>query len=308
LQFDRIDVDWFSAYEEQMNMPLVGIGSEGPGVHNVTVLDAFDFQPGDELHIFRRIGSNLSMFNYELLEEKWYVVERTDYNDTVEYLMSLDIRTTEVEDGDSTVSVETQERTLRYFSDESFDNIPGTFAQSYTFPYVDPYTYQGVWNGRDVKFVPNYIVFGGSGDCYKTGYYDGCSVNIRYIRGLGGGYFSCVNAFSGSLYSKELRYYKKQDDESGEPFDFVVDVAVPSETVALEVYPNPTSNVLHVRDVGRGDYTVQVIDVYGKLLIQKHSQTAEITLDMSRLASGIYFIKTIGSNRKVASARVVVSK
>ena len=64
---------------------------------------------------------------------------------------------------------------------------------------------------------------------------------------------------------------------------------------SLEVYPNPATNMLHIRNVKEG--TVQVYDAIGRQVMVNEVVGNEdhIQLDISSLSKGIYFVK-IGNN------------
>ena len=87
----------------------------------------------------------------------------------------------------------------------------------------------------------------------------------------------------------------------------------------LMVYPNPTSNIVNVEcEMGNGvsgDVTIQLYDIYGKLLgvnvvgANYHSplQRATAQIDLSRYANGVYFIKAV-ANGHVTGIRKVVKQ
>jgi len=58
------------------------------------------------------------------------------------------------------------------------------------------------------------------------------------------------------------------------------------------VYPNPTNNTLHVTSYTLPIETIEIYDIYGKLLLSLPSLSSPKTIiDISHLANGIYFLK-----------------
>ncbi len=57
------------------------------------------------------------------------------------------------------------------------------------------------------------------------------------------------------------------------------------------VYPNPTSGVLNVE--GEGSMVVSVFNIFGQEVLRKVSDSFTVTLDLSHLSKGTYFVKTM---------------
>lgn len=66
---------------------------------------------------------------------------------------------------------------------------------------------------------------------------------------------------------------------------------------AISVYPNPAVNVLVVKlkDIDCADYTISVSDISGKKLISTLTGENEVSVDISSLPAGIYFIEASGN-------------
>jgi hypothetical protein len=67
----------------------------------------------------------------------------------------------------------------------------------------------------------------------------------------------------------------------------------------FDIYPNPATDIAHIRYTGNNSFTVQLTDVAGRVLL--HVQN-ERELDVTTLAPGVYFVKIIttqGSFSKV---------
>ena len=61
----------------------------------------------------------------------------------------------------------------------------------------------------------------------------------------------------------------------------------------LNVYPNPAANILHVDiDAAIGnDAVVQIVDVRGRVITTEEVTTTKLSIDVSRIPSGIYMLK-----------------
>ena len=75
------------------------------------------------------------------------------------------------------------------------------------------------------------------------------------------------------------------------------------------VYPNPTSNVVNVQcimnNVQFSGVVIHVVDMYGKLVRTKPFDGETTHIDISDLATGIYFVKAVADGKTVAVRKVV---
>jgi len=76
-----------------------------------------------------------------------------------------------------------------------------------------------------------------------------------------------------------------------------------SESKSFSIYPNPTQNIININvnseDLG---LPIKLFDIYGKVVLSKRIDQADINLDLENLADGIYFIRVEdnkGSNFKI---------
>ncbi len=66
----------------------------------------------------------------------------------------------------------------------------------------------------------------------------------------------------------------------------------------LRIYPNPTSNLLHIE----GDFhltAIQIVDINGKIVLSEAVSNSDI--DISKLAPGSYFLKAFQNNNPVST-------
>jgi hypothetical protein len=79
---------------------------------------------------------------------------------------------------------------------------------------------------------------------------------------------------------------------------------------SLNVFPNPTSNLLFISaDIPSGTETViRIVDVAGRVLVgQEYPQLANsiIPVDCGQLAVGMYFIQIVEGNQILATSRFI---
>ena len=81
----------------------------------------------------------------------------------------------------------------------------------------------------------------------------------------------------------------------------------------FKVYPNPTNGLVYVQctmyNVQFGDVKLQLVDAYGRLLdvvgANNYSPLQTAQIDLSRYATGVYFIKAVADGKTVAVRKVV---
>jgi glucose/arabinose dehydrogenase len=88
--------------------------------------------------------------------------------------------------------------------------------------------------------------------------------NELYVCGLGSGNVYKVNSSTASIEDKEL---------------------------AVEIFPNPTSNILNVRLNTADSFTTTIYDLNGRLLLSKEQLHNSFNLDLSPFKSGRYFLQ-----------------
>ena len=69
-----------------------------------------------------------------------------------------------------------------------------------------------------------------------------------------------------------------------------------------QVFPNPTSGILNVRlEDEVKEYTMEILDVTGKLMHKSNENQRLVEMDMTSYASGQYFIRLFNLNEKTMS-------
>ena len=105
-----------------------------------------------------------------------------------------------------------------------------------------------------------------------------------------------------AILDGQIYYYRlKQVDFDGE-FDYsaIQAAKLEAENTDLKIYPNPVDTNEQIRlelETINGELRFQVLDVYGKVVKEVERdflsrEKAVLTLDISDIPTGIYFIKT----------------
>ena len=58
----------------------------------------------------------------------------------------------------------------------------------------------------------------------------------------------------------------------------------------FKVFPNPSTDIIHINFNQSSDYSLQISDMNGKILLVKNTNQLINTLDLSHLARGMYFL------------------
>ena len=86
-------------------------------------------------------------------------------------------------------------------------------------------------------------------------------------------------------------------DENCDGVDGVLSIEVLS--FESSVSPNPTSALIQIELNKTISFNIQVLDVNGKVLITSNVEQKELTLDLSQLESGVYFIQLQNAQNKM---------
>ncbi len=104
-----------------------------------------------------------------------------------------------------------------------------------------------------------------------------------------------------------LQLYVLKVNEDG---DIVNTTTIPLEATKLTVYPNPTFNELIVElsstQYAQADKQVMLYDLLGRKVLEKEMNRAQVTLDLSNLASATYFLVVKNENGEVIAKEEVV--
>jgi hypothetical protein len=69
----------------------------------------------------------------------------------------------------------------------------------------------------------------------------------------------------------------------------------------LKVYPNPVQEKLTVKldNAVQKGFSIQLFDLYGKKLLQQTTRQQTLSIDVTQLVPGIYFLKVTSENQSL---------
>ena len=79
-----------------------------------------------------------------------------------------------------------------------------------------------------------------------------------------------------------------------------------SAIAGIEIYPNPSSSILHISNAPQGS-RIKLINTLGQVLVNIDSMDAQTSLDVSRFANGIYTI-ILESDGSLVTRKVLIEK
>jgi hypothetical protein len=290
---------------------LCGWSSPEAGIRNLTIGQVFDFEEGDEMHIYEHSMSWLQEnFRYyeihRVLDRQWmndsvilYTMERCFRRD---YILGDTLVT-----GHDTLDLFVN---IHSYEDPGMDLLPETpvFDDS---GFGEYYMYsQG---NAPVPDRTSKTFFGGFfydpwEDCIMLMIdYD---FSKYYIEGLGGPYWNYGSFGSENL--REVVYFKKGDEEWGEPYNCdsllitgtTESVGVPSFTIA----PNPmeeTTRIL-INSQGGSRISFQLMDSMGAVIREGQIEGDGTLFPRKGLASGIYFLRIMDSKSDLGTRKLVI--
>ena len=73
----------------------------------------------------------------------------------------------------------------------------------------------------------------------------------------------------------------------------------------LSISPNPTTDIVRCNLNGLNNVRLQVLDIYGKLLMEQTITNSAAEIDLSDKASGIYFLRVVDGNNVLTTQKVI---
>lgn len=287
--YDHFDSEPIIEYE------LAGIDNE-IGQSNITYYDFYNYDVGDEFHIYNLSTRSLPPPSYEYRrKEIRTIVDRINYkNDSIIYKISRCGYYFKKDQADTTLYLTYQDTITQkiILNNEFFDKLP---QEKYLLNSQNCAKYLLMQNGYVNRFVKIVQAIASdvciyTNNCYTQTIFDGCEISNRFIEGLGGPYYSCW--YMTTVKKNELVYYKKGDEIWGEPY--YCDVLLGTQDLphtahdVIEVYPNPAKNFITVK---LKEYPVEIIitDLAGRLQKHKMLNAEDQQIDISSLPKGFYF-------------------
>jgi len=314
------NLDIYGAFcEDNVEYHLHGIDNE-IGISNFGYKEIFDFQPGDEFHIYtyRREGIHPNMI-MQIRREIQTILQRIEYaDDSIEYIVSrcgvyydsqANPNNTTYHDTVSQIyrlNDEAQNILFRRLPQETYF-VPGVHYTTYDQPaYLFMVT--GI-NQRYSKIFMDYHaeLLTYMYDCWMYPIYDGIIIRPSYTIGLGGPYYY-GSFFYLQILERSLVYYKKGDETWGTPYNcdwlLHIETLQKDDQFQIEYFPNPAKDYIIVRSQV---YPAQlrIFDMTGRLLKELTLMEQETTVDISRLSKGAYLAQIQSHNYLSRSRKII---
>ena len=81
-------------------------------------------------------------------------------------------------------------------------------------------------------------------------------------------------------------------------FDYLEYVGIEDYEQNISLYPNPATNMLTITTDMPSEKDIQVVDLFGRVLLEQKSEDLQIKMDISRLSSGCYLLRISAPNRQ----------
>ncbi|MFK7748274.1 MAG: T9SS type A sorting domain-containing protein [Kordia sp.] len=104
-----------------------------------------------------------------------------------------------------------------------------------------------------------------------------------------------------SGYITDYRYVTVPNDCSSATFSRTLSTSE-NELINVSIYPNPTSNTLHIKGIPQIE-TVEIYSILGKKI--EVSITNSTTVDVSTLTNGIYFLKVVDTQNRTVIKKFI---
>ncbi|QES90269.1 T9SS type A sorting domain-containing protein [Rhizosphaericola mali] len=110
------------------------------------------------------------------------------------------------------------------------------------------------------------------------------------------------------ILGNTLYYRLKQVDFDGNiDYSNIISLLNPNHPSSVRVFPNPASSTINVYNTHPG-YKIQIIDMAGKILKIENSNEYSQKIDVSKLASGIYYLRILDESGKSYSTNKFIKK
>lgn len=302
----------FPLYEQMFELDLVGSNRIPGSIDNLTWMEVYDFQAGDQIHEIYlsesfNIYDNLSQTRREKSIIK-NVLVRSEEIDMVIYTIEQtwkeeithSIRPGEYSTGRDTFKVS-------YGPNPEFDYLPG-----------EPIVNEGLVMEYSMNLNPfpskirapdymNQFNFNETDSCGYLGQYDGCFPDRVYYEGLGGPFGYCDDNFNGGFSEHKLVYYKKGEETWGTPLNINLSVKhrkIPKSLFL--VYPIPAEDLLIIRNMNQlSNLIVEFTEITGNFILTQDLELNTTSIYIENWEPGIYFFRVIRKGEILDSGKII---
>jgi len=300
-----------------------GMSNPKTGIYNITTLEIFDYQPGDEMHIVDHLNqvdynnsADSSWIQYRILsrndEENMvsYEIERIQRDKSVEYDDEGNLQDSTETTIHDTINVTYQDDT--YLNALPYESIRRHWGEDSTYAEVVHHRLNETEFGRIEKVT---AAFSGGWswqageECISYTHVDGCAdYGYSYYENLGGPYYYC-SGFGGTVL-RELVYFNQDGEQWGEPLNILGTnlTQVGAEENRFKIYPNPARDKITIKTEGARSYThpvINVSDLSGKQIISQQLNKKQTTIS-TELSTGIYFYRIMDGKEILDTGKLVV--
>lgn len=244
--------------------------------------EIFNYEIGDIFHWYWSSSGDLDKRILTVIEKEF-----SENNDTVFYTYDR-LRNYNYPDAEPPWGIFTHDTLTEYYTDLL------EFREDYDSSTVDP----DYFNNRTI----NYHYYGmSSGE-------GGTSIHSRFGEGLGRVYYNYAQTLSGfpsSWAEEHLVYYKKGEEEYGEPL--VLSIEESSLPSFIKVYPNPCSDRIYwsITNENQEVEKAMIFDMTGNLIKSQRINHSEQGISVSEIESGIYLLK-LKMESGVVQSRILI--
>lgn len=280
---------------------LKGITNPENNIVDVNSKHAFNFQLGNEFHyITEKSVGEIESF-YSLKKEKFFVLDKIQYEDSVTYIMyhaAWETTFSGFEAPDTIRSIDTVTVTYRYADYAFLDSLEMTLLQANNFGYSDFFKSDTIFWGRAYKEVYDWFDYDASENCLSN------PENIhfpeqRYGDGIGIMHYKDSTNVVNYITIDQV-WFQKGLEVWGEPIDFeelgVVDVKDIIASAQIQLYPNPANAIIHFTlPEMENKIEINITDMQGKNVLSQISNTSSaMQLNISELTPGFYILHITG--------------
>jgi hypothetical protein len=299
--FTLFSIETYSYYTYQ-EYTLAGLSNPAVGIQNLTRLNVWDFEPGDELHIYERA------LHYSQGTEKKQIIKylsRENTENKISYKVDVKedlLRRESVDDvWKETVQYNHYETTEEISPDEEFDKLPGEVMIFENSADINAMYYDGgilyktlrineITNFNDDQCWDMIIACGG---CLSSDYY--------YQNGLGGPYYNCGGP---DIWERSLVYYKKGDTVWGNPLALTEIKEIKAKTSSVVYDQSGEAFLIHLESANPS-CLFELIDATGKTMIQRKLTPARHSIPTGHLPNGLYIYRLTENGKTILSEKII---
>lgn len=304
--FPNCEPNYFQEYLQ--NLSLIGLSKPMVGVQNLTWFEANDFKINDEIHVSFESSSwgGGNDYGYSTSQKTIYkYLNRIDYADSIKYYIDREESTfRRIVKWDSTsysyihdtlISVIRPNPDFDKYPDEPLIKDQWAFSQSMSNSNPISKTSPSVYGYKTQT----------NDSCWNELMADGCLYSPKYVKGLGGPYYSCTNTFSLGGEDRELVYYKKGSDILGTPLD-ITGIDNLENNDQFKLFPNPVNEVLWIKTDGLIlPYSFELFDLNSLLLVKKVIISNLYSINLKGIADGLYVYRIVCNKGEIYTGKII---